>query len=211
MTTLASIDREWMVLIGLGALYFAWVMLPAVPAILIYRLFPNTTVAVSGPLAGLTVKAGGAFAAYLIIFAATYEPLIPPTRDIIASWQRQFWTINGDIKLVRADGSDQPYSESLFSKLRVVKPVIKMFDSNQATLKMEDHDGQWPVIVIEIPNFGEKAIPLKSMGSKIEINRFRKTINIKEPIIIQEASSGGAVGPISSTQPRSNISSTESQ
>ena len=49
---------ELLVLLGI------WVALPLVPAILIYRYFPDTQVVASGPLAGLTVKASGAFAAY---------------------------------------------------------------------------------------------------------------------------------------------------
>lgn len=101
-------NREWMVLIAIGVLCAAWVLLPLIPAILIYKLFPSSTVAVNGPFAGLTVKAGGAFAGYLIVFAGTYYPIIPPTRDIIAGWQRQFWVLKGDVKLVRDDFSDYP-------------------------------------------------------------------------------------------------------
>jgi hypothetical protein len=56
------------VLLSFG-LYLLYVLLPLIPAILIYRLFPDTKVAVSGPLAGLTMKASGAFAAYVIIVA----------------------------------------------------------------------------------------------------------------------------------------------
>ena len=48
--------------------YVLAVVGPLVPAVLIYRLFPNTRVSVSGPLAGLTLRARGAFAAYLVTF-----------------------------------------------------------------------------------------------------------------------------------------------
>jgi hypothetical protein len=44
--------------------YLLAVLCPLIPAILIYRLFPETKVSVPGPLAGLTLRAGGAFAAY---------------------------------------------------------------------------------------------------------------------------------------------------
>ena len=80
-----------------------WVALPLVPAILIYRLFPDTQVAASGPLAGLTVKASGAFAAYLIVFLFIFA-LVSPIRDAIGSGMRPFWEIHRRVKLVDQDG-----------------------------------------------------------------------------------------------------------
>ena len=43
-----------------------YILLPLIPAIIIFRLFPNTTVAVSGPLQNFTINATGAFAAYVV-------------------------------------------------------------------------------------------------------------------------------------------------
>ena len=169
-----QIAREWLVLIALGGLYAVWVLVPLVPAVLIYKLFPNTAVTVNGIFSGLTVNASGAFAGYLIVFIGTYQPLVPPTRDIIASFQRQFWTIKGDVKLVRADGTEYPHSEALLSRLRVVKPHVHKFDSFQATLKIEEEEGELPVILIEIPNFGQKPIPLRSMSATITVESSRE-------------------------------------
>src|SRR5215469_5170360 len=67
----------FLALLGLLAL---WVLLPLVPAILIYRLFPNTPVVAAGPLAGLRTNASGAFAAYLIVFVITFF-LVSSIRD----------------------------------------------------------------------------------------------------------------------------------
>src|SRR5204863_7131339 len=50
-------------------LYVLYVLLPLIPAILIFRLFPETKVTVSGPLQNLTVNATGAFAAYVVTVA----------------------------------------------------------------------------------------------------------------------------------------------
>jgi hypothetical protein len=47
-------------------LYAFYVCLPLVPAILIFWLFPDSKVAVSGPLQNFTVNATGAFAAYVV-------------------------------------------------------------------------------------------------------------------------------------------------
>ena len=60
---MTDIDPGVWALVALGGLYVMWVMLPLVPAILTFKLFPKTTVTASGPFAGFTVNASGAFAA----------------------------------------------------------------------------------------------------------------------------------------------------
>jgi hypothetical protein len=50
-------------------LYALYVCLPLVPAIAIFRLFPDSKVAISGPLQNFTVNATGAFAAYVVTVA----------------------------------------------------------------------------------------------------------------------------------------------
>jgi hypothetical protein len=50
-------------------LYTLYVCLPLVPAVLIFRLFPDSKVSVSGPLQNFTVNATGAFAAYIVTVA----------------------------------------------------------------------------------------------------------------------------------------------
>src|SRR4051794_27614805 len=97
--------RELMIIFSLFGLYAAWVLLPLLPAVLIYRLFPSTAVAVSGPFANLTVRASGAFAAYLIVFAASVW-IVNPTQYAIAGFQKQFWIVEGEVKLLGPDGKD---------------------------------------------------------------------------------------------------------
>lgn len=47
-------------------LYVLYVLLPLIPAVLIFRLFPDAKVTVSGPLQNLTLNATGAFAGYVV-------------------------------------------------------------------------------------------------------------------------------------------------
>jgi hypothetical protein len=47
-------------------LYILYVLLPLAPAVLIFRLFPDSKVTVEGPLQNLTINATGAFAAYVV-------------------------------------------------------------------------------------------------------------------------------------------------
>ena len=55
------------------ALYALYVLLPVLPAVVIYRMFPKTRVAVSGPLSKLSFKASGAFAAYVVTVFLGYS------------------------------------------------------------------------------------------------------------------------------------------
>ena len=59
-------------LLTVGGLFGLWVLLPLIPSILIFLIFPMTTIMTRGPLALLTLRAGAAFVAYLIVFAAGY-------------------------------------------------------------------------------------------------------------------------------------------
>ena len=207
---MTDIDPGVWALVALGGLYVMWVMLPLVPAILTFKLFPKTTVTASGPFAGFTVNASGAFAAYLLVFAATFEPIVPPGRDIIASWIKQFWTMRADVKLVQADGSHYGDSARLLEKLKVLKPLPHKFDGNRATFKFEEIEGEFPTITVEIPGFGERTITLRSMLTQLHINHFKRTIDVDGPIVIREESSGGATRPTASLQAPAAGGSTES-
>ena len=92
-----------LVTLELIVLLIIWVGLPLVPAIMIYRYFPETQVFASGPLAGLKIKTSGAFAAYLIVFLCIFL-LVNTTKDVIGSGMRPYWEIRGKVKLVDENG-----------------------------------------------------------------------------------------------------------
>ena len=50
-------------------LYILYVLLPVIPALIIFKLFPDAKVSVSGPLQNLTINASGAFGAYVVTVA----------------------------------------------------------------------------------------------------------------------------------------------
>ena len=94
---------ELLVAFELAVLLGVWVSLPLVPAVLIYRYFPDAQVIAGGPLAGLTIKTSGAFAAYLIVLLVIW-PLVNTTKDVIGSEMRPFWTVHGKVKLIDEHG-----------------------------------------------------------------------------------------------------------
>jgi hypothetical protein len=176
-------ERELMVLLSLIVLYTVWVLLPIVPSVLIYRLFPSTTVAVSGPLASLTVRASGAFAAYLIVFAATYT-VISRAEETIGGFQHPFWTIKGQIRLVDHDGKET-HSEALLAKL-VLKTEPGPFTVQSYLVRMNVPEVEdFPLLILDIPSWGRNVIDLKTEPS-VTFDRYHKTIELTKAITIQE-------------------------
>src|SRR5258707_15225279 len=86
-------------ILALVGAHIIWVLLPLAPAVLIYWLFPNTPVAVSGPLSGLTGRAGGAFGAYLGVLLLTSGQLRTIDQPI-AMLYSPLWNIRGTVQLI---------------------------------------------------------------------------------------------------------------
>ena len=176
-----------MMLFSLIGLFTVWVILPLVPAVLIYRLFPDTAVAVSGPFANLTVRASGAFAAYLIVFAATYLFIVKQTEEVVVSFQRPFWTIKGRIVLIDKEGQEVT-AESLIEKMRIrTDPDQFKVQSYRVQLSIPEVGGDLPAVIFEIPTWGRKEIDLRTT-KEVSVDRLRKTIEITKPIMIKDLS-----------------------
>lgn len=169
-----------------------WVLLPLLPAILTFRLFPQTSVAVSGPFANLTVRASGAFAAYLIVFAATYLFLVKTIRDDIDSWKvpHQFWTVQIPVEFIGADGNKITNKNSIMnvlSNMKVeTKPDQHEFGSGTITLKIVPFEaGRLPLVTLKINRFADETIDLtdSQLQKAVKNGLF---MEIKDKIVIRE-------------------------
>ena len=187
-------SREMTVLVSLVGLHLLWVLAPLVPAILIYKLFPATSVAVSGPLANLTVRASGAFAAYLIVFAATF-PLIKNMESTFSGFQRSIWTIKAQIQMLDRNGVELNSFDN-FSRVNVyTEPKPFSVNGNIVRMKIAEGDGEFPLLVVQAPSFGGKTIAVDRGTPSFRFDNYNKTIEFVEPIKIQEiAPTGFGVG-----------------
>ncbi len=128
------------------ALYTIFVLLPMVPAIKIYRLFPDTKVGISGPLQGLSVKATGAFAAYVVTALLGFF-LIQNAQHLISDYQKhnQSWVAKSRVEFLdangkRIEGSDLEFlikglnvtvvPDQNFKTSELVKVVIPRYDED---------------------------------------------------------------------------------
>lgn len=79
-------------------LYALYVLLPIIPAAIIFKKFPHTKVGVSGPLSRLSINATGAFGAYIITVLLGFF-LVSETQQIISDLPRRTWTVVSPIEL----------------------------------------------------------------------------------------------------------------
>lgn len=177
-------SREMTVVASLIGLHLLWVLAPLIPAILIYKLFPATTVAVSGPFASLTVRASGAFAAYLVVFAATY-PIIKNMESTFSGFQKSIWTIKAQIQMLDRNGIELTSFDSLSRVNVYTEPKPFSVNGNIVRMKIAEGDGEFPLLVVQAPSFGGKAIPV-DRGKSFRFDNYNKTIELIEPIKIQE-------------------------
>lgn len=70
---------------------FTAILLPVIPAILLFKLLPRSTADVSGPFHGLQIKLGGAVGAYfLLVLVIYFGPRPTPPYEV--------WTLKGYIQ-----------------------------------------------------------------------------------------------------------------
>src|SRR6476620_11081112 len=96
---------KMVVLIMLGILA-VWVLLPLIPAILMFRLVPGNAITLTGPLANLTLNASGAIAAYFSVLVAIAFFVVAVQR-----WPspvpRQYWTVIVYVEVEDANGKPE--------------------------------------------------------------------------------------------------------
>jgi hypothetical protein len=143
------------------ALYALYVLLPMIPAVLIYRLFPNTAVTVSGPLANLTINASGAFAAYVVTVALGYG-LVSKTDALIAQLSTPTVELTTDIQLRDNAGREPSNVHALIKDLRVeVYPPAeeRVYPRLKMRLPLLGPE-RWPTLVLHVPGFQDAPIYL---------------------------------------------------
>jgi len=172
-------------------LYALYVLLPLVPATVIYKTFPDTQVAVSGPLSGFSVRAGGAFAAYIVTVLLGFF-IVTETQMLIRATSQASWTVVSDVKLYDNEGNviEGSQREQLLHYLNItVEPSRDLPAEGQVYVKTPIDENNPPVIIYEIPEFGQASKRIDPQV--VEFNRWSYEALI-DPIEIREDSDWGA-------------------
>lgn len=190
------------------------VLLPVLPTLLIYKLLPGNSVAVSGPFKGLTIKAAGAFAAYFITFVAM-TPFSWRTFNIVTAMLSPTWTVTGQI--VALDPQGQAISNPrLFDTIEVkLRPENFNAAEGKLWIKIPEVDKRIPGIHLTIPQFGSTIIRLtddQNPSIQFERDEGKREIRIVSDVYIQQLSdrpyspSESGLGPPATTVPPAPVS-----
>jgi hypothetical protein len=162
-----------------------WLLLPLIPAILLYWLFPNTSITATGVLANFKINAAGAFGGYLVLFASMI-PFVNQTHNFVGNFLHPNWTISGQITILDKDGREV-HHQDLFQRIRFkTQPEINSFQDPVFVMALpEGQKGNLPTIILDIPDFGTYMWQPKS-SKEFTRDSFNKTIEIQAPFVIRE-------------------------
>jgi hypothetical protein len=183
---------------------FTAILLPIVPALLLYKLLPSTA-DVSGPFHGMQIKLGGAFAGYfLLVLVIIYGPQRLKTEEKV---EDEVWTVRG--KILDESGTTLPEEKVTLS----IHPSTVDYTENDGRFKMnvlvkhvQSRQREFPTLLVEWQprqSFGN-ADPVYLDPSdqlfdtkkyKLDIDRQFQKIVISDPIILEHKVTEKAYAP----------------
>jgi hypothetical protein len=180
------------IVIVLGfALVACALLIPLVPAVLIYLLFPRTETDLGGPFSGLTLKSKGAFSAYFIVLLASL-PLWKGQSDTLKSMMRPTWEVSGQVKVLDERGKEIKYRNTGSQLLHVsLQPDLVYTRGKNFSITVPEMNHKVPSILLNCEKFGDYSIdPDQPQGENVEIDRANHRIIIKSPLVIQKICEG---------------------
>jgi hypothetical protein len=170
-----------------AALLTLTVALPLLPAIAVYKLFPDSKITAKGPLAGLSVRAGGAVAFYLVVFAVLI-PMYYSTKEFVSGITHPAWTIVGKVELVDPNGKPIADADALRDAvITYANPTTWGITTKTLLVHVPEMDNRIPELVIEVPGLGQATV---DTGTE-ERDWSRREIRIAKPIQIQVSRGAG--------------------
>ena len=176
---------NWAFFLATACVVTLWVILPLIPAVLIYWLFPNAAVSIRGILVpGLTIKAGGAFAAYLTVLLVI-KPWVDEAYIDIGGWLHPAWTITGALRLIDKNGTLAHPGDAFFQKIRPkTQPEMNSFGDPTFTITIPEGPRGIPQVFLVVQDYNV-SVPIK-LGKKDFIHKTAEidgdAIEIREPL-----------------------------
>ncbi len=179
------------VLLSFG-LYLLFVLVPIIPAALLYKWFPDTRVSARGVLSKFKINSSGAFAAYIVTVLLGYfvvADIKETVLDLAKSTSPHVWEIRGNLQLQDKDGNkiEEP---TLFDRLSFeFKPDFLLQKDGNVQLKIPGPGtGEVPqyFITVNVDNFGQETICLSKLtDDDAEIDEDLHLIKLKKPVVVR--------------------------
>lgn len=180
-----TLDANVVAFIGYCLLLILWVSLPLLPAWATYKITPDQKMGLSGPLQGLTVRAGGAFAAYLVIFILLGLGGTGRAENILGNVTTTMWTVKADVVTFDSQGNPSTLPSGFDALSVTFKPDIHRIGRGNVVLKLPGGDTRsWPLLLLQIPNYGGTEVDLTKY--RLRTDDYNKVIEIQDPIVIRQ-------------------------
>jgi len=155
-------------------LYMAAVILmPIVPAFLLFRLIPGSKAGARGPFKGLKLKLSGAFAGYFLVMLVAFELV----RRVLEPSQVQNWHVAGEVSLEDGTSAQTPVTAV---RMRIKPPHSDIEDDTghfAFVLPIDRHHSSgWdvPHLIISCPGYQTAGVALDPEG--------RQNADFEDPI-----------------------------
>jgi hypothetical protein len=210
---LSSVPRELFIECSLSILIITWVLLPLVPAILIFLLFPDNKLDASGPMAHLSVRASGASAAYLIILVVVAPITYKSWNSINDLKLPPFWTVVGSAEFEGKTATQVNADSTLLPRVILETDPERLFNHKTVSMTVripEENDGKFPILIFKIDEKWKGSVDLnkETEEKSVEIDNYNKIIKIMHPISIRDTQGHGLYP---SESPMENASSRRSR
>jgi hypothetical protein len=195
-------------------LYVLYVLVPIIPAAVIFRMFPDTKVAVSGPLQNLTFNATGAFAAYVVTVALGYA-LIQNVERQIELAQAANWTVAVPVKFV--DHKSRPVTQGAAIEFVNFDPQFKLYRMGDDYIYVtvpRNKAGEWPILSFGVTGFDSGRLDLqKLIDAKdrkiVELDEFNRKIILKDAITLTALDPHFSMNPYIDSKPLEAVPESE--
>jgi hypothetical protein len=146
-------------------LYMAAVILmPIIPAFLLFRLIPGNQADVQGPFKGFNLKLGGAFAGYFVVMLVAYAFW----NDVLQPSQVQNWSVRGIVSLQQNVTGTQPSVTTVQMRMKPPHANIDNDGGKFAFVLPIDrrHDSAWdvPNLILSCPGYETLSLELDPDG-----------------------------------------------
>lgn len=195
-------------LILICSVYFVWLLVPLVPAVVLYLIFPTALVETQWNVSGVAVKASGATGLYLAIIGLSYVKFLSPSLEQVKTLRLPYWTVDAPVTFLDSDQKDIVPTTTSSEQIRVHPFAYDFSKIDQkrylVTLKYPETNGELPGIIRLIFTEGEGFIDLKKLRSKDNTDLLAKKIDLTggPPIVIRPPLSGGQNKPVVAALPR---------
>ncbi len=175
------------------------VLLPLLPAILIFLMFPKAEMVAQGPLQGLSIRAGGAFGAYLIILLVLMAWMSTTSLRRVP----RTWTIAANV--IVKDDQGRPIDPRALDKNRFSVSYTPTYiraipGKNGINIKVTatEVEGEIPAMTITYGNVGNAEINLEESTIKAVRHDLQNRYDIITPLEIRPMPpvSFGDVSPV---------------